>query len=44
MGGNSIIRYYAKQIYPEQLDDIVWCETVMDIWLYRYLESKEVKK
>lgn len=33
-----------KEIYPEKLPDTTWCETLMDVWLYRYLEHKANKK
>lgn len=32
-----------KEMYPEKLPDTVWCEALMDIWLYRHLENKANK-
>jgi hypothetical protein len=36
-----MIRYYLKEIRPEKLEDETWVDAVLDIWLYRYKESKE---
>jgi len=42
--GHSLIRFYLHEIHPEKLKDDVWCESVLDVWLYRQLESKELEK
>ena len=42
--GHSLIRFYLHEIHPEKLTDEVWCDSVLDVWLYRWLEYKEIKK
>lgn len=39
-----MIRYYLKVLNPEQMDDATWCDCLLDIWMYRWKEAKEVKK
>jgi len=42
--GHSLIRYYLKEMHPETLADADWVDSILDIWLYRRLESKSEEK
>ena len=32
-----------RELHPDKLQDIVWCETIIDIWLYRRKEANKDK-